>query len=107
MKFTIRYTLNNEPMTETVEALTPVKALNLFHESMQLVSMIESTAYKIVSLALSYNADPQGRVSGGTIHSRYDLPKSANPVLKPKAKVKQEPDPVMPFYNEVEKHNYD
>jgi hypothetical protein len=80
--FKIRYLLNNEPITESVEGSGPISALDHFHKSIQLKSGFNPEDYKIVSLALVYAVDPFGSARQGYAESRFDLPHSTNPNLK-------------------------
>ena len=99
--FKIRYTLNNEPMAETIEATSPISALDKFHRSMQLVSGINHKKYKIASLASFYPLDPQGTARLGFHESRYDLPHGDNPNLSLSEEVIPEP-PTLAFMDNLE-----
>ncbi len=80
-RFKIRFTLKGQPMEEKLEGANPISALDHFHKSMQLTSVIKPGEYKILSLHHIYPKDPWGTTKLGMIESRFDIPKTANPNL--------------------------
>lgn len=79
--YKIRYTLNGEPMSETIYSPGPVSALDKFHRSMQITSGVKPEEYEIISLGHVYNLDSTGAGRLQDVESRFDLPGSPNPNL--------------------------
>ncbi len=99
-KYRIRYTRKGNaselPLTEDVDGVGAISALNVFHRTLQLQAKMSSdkktvlrpklapSDYSIVSIAILYNTDPSGWNKGETVESPFDLPAGAkNPDLRP------------------------
>jgi hypothetical protein len=84
-KYRIKYSLESAPgcvFVKDLSALSPVRALDIFHGDIQKDRGIKPSGYGVTSLGLIYGADAYHKSDGDVIQSYFDLPKCANPDLK-------------------------
>lgn len=102
-KYSVRYTAGGKDQILTVDASSPVRALDRFHFVAQMELGYKPDGYEIKSLALYYNEDSTGRMRGEFIESVYDIPKSKNPEIQFKPKKEQViQTEAMPFLAEAQ-----
>lgn len=86
IRYRIKYTLdstNGCVWVKDIPASSPVNALNQFHQLMQIEKGIKHSSYSIVTMGAVYGTSAIHSSDGDIIDSSFDLPKCANPNLKP------------------------